>query len=95
MICFMVVVPVVVTPQRPIALVQIFPHRRGPFKILVVPDEGEQPVIRDVEGGELGRFHFLFWLFLGALLTLALASFLFELDFCCKFIALGSYYHCL
>ena len=69
----------VVTPQRPIALVRICPHGPGPFKIGVVPDEGEQPIIGDVEGGELGRFPFLFWLFLGALLTLALASFLFGL----------------
>ena len=72
MICFMVVVSVVVTPQRLIALVRIFP-----FKIGVVSDEGEHPVIGVVEGGELGRFPFLLWLFLGALLTLALTSFLF------------------
>ena len=84
MICFMVVIPVVVTPQRPIALVWICPHGRGPFKIRVVPDEGEQPVIGDVGGGrgESGRFHFLFWLFLGAFLTLALAGFLWQL--CCS-----------
>ena len=60
MICFMVVVAVVVTPERPITLVRIFPHEWGLFKIGVVPDEGEQPVIGDVEGGELGRFPFLF-----------------------------------
>ena len=60
MVCFMVVVPVVVTPQRPIAFVLICPHGRGPFKIGVVSDEGQQLVIRDVEGGELGRFLFLF-----------------------------------
>ena len=60
MICFMVVVPMVVTPQRPIALVRICSHRRGPFKIGVVPDKGEHAVIGDVEGGELGRFPFLF-----------------------------------
>ena len=46
MIFFMVVVPMVVTPQRLIVLVRIFP-----FKIEVVPDEGEQLVIGDVEGG--------------------------------------------
>ena len=56
MVCFMVVVPVVVTPP----LVRICPHGRGPFKIGVVPNKGEQPVIGDVEGGELGRFPFLF-----------------------------------
>ena len=95
MICFMAVVSVVVTPQRPIALVRICPHRWGPFKIRVVPDEGEQPVIGDVEGSELGRFPFLFWLFLGALLTFALTSFLFEVALCGRFAALGSYHHCL
>ena len=91
----MVVVPVVVTPQRSIVLVRICLHGQGPFKIGVVPDEGEQPVIRDVEGGELGRFPFLFWLFLGALLTLAMASFLFGLALCGSFVALGTYHHCL
>ena len=51
MICFMAVVSVVVTSQRPIALIRICPHGQGPFKIGVVFDEGEQPVIGDVEGG--------------------------------------------
>ena len=95
MICFMVMVPVVVTPQRPITLVRICPHGWGLFKIGVVPDEGEQPVIEDVEGGELGRFPFLSWLLLGALLTLALASFMFGLALYGSFAALGSYHHYL
>ena len=60
MICFMAMVLVVVIPQRPIALVRICPHGQGPFKIGLVLDEGEQPIIGDVEGGELGRFPFLF-----------------------------------
>ena len=46
-------------------------------------------------GVELGRFPFLFGLFLGAVLTLALASLLFELALCGSFAALGSYHHCL
>ena len=79
MICFMAVVPMVVTPERPITLVRICSHGRGPFKIGVVPDEGEQPVIGDVEEGELGRFPFLFWMFLGVLLTLG-SSFLYARD---------------
>ena len=95
MIFFMVMVSMVVTPQRPITLVWICPHERGPFKIRVVFDEGEQPVIGDVEGDELGRFSFLFWLFLGALLTLALTSFLFGVALCGRFDALSSYHHCL
>ena len=60
MFCFMVMVPVVVTPQKPIALVRICPYGREPFKIGVVPYEGEQPVVGDVEMGELGTFPFLF-----------------------------------
>ena len=58
MICFMVVVSMIVTPQRSIVLVRIRPHGRGPFKIRVVSDKGKQPVIGDVEGGELGRLPF-------------------------------------
>ena len=30
------------------------------FKIGVVSDKGQQLVIKDIEGGELGRFLFLF-----------------------------------
>ena len=54
MICFIAVVPVVVAPQRLIELVWICAHGQGPFKIGVVQDEGQQLVIGDVEGGELG-----------------------------------------
>ena len=60
MIRFMVVVPVVVTPQRPVALVQVCPHGRRPLKLGVIPDEGKQPVVGDVKGGELGKIPFLF-----------------------------------
>ena len=60
MICFMVVVSVIVTPLRPIALVRTCPHGWGLFKLGVIPDEGEQPVIGDVKRGELGRIPFLF-----------------------------------
>ena len=95
MICFMVVVSMVVAPHRSIALVRIRPHRRGPFKIEVVSNDGKQPVIGDVEGGELGRFPFLFRMFLGGPLTLALTSFLFEVALCGRFAALGSYHHYL
>ena len=58
MICFMVVVSVVVAPQRPIALVRILPHGRRPFKIEVASNEGKQPVIRDVEGVNWGGSFF-------------------------------------
>ena len=60
MICFMVVVSMIVTPQQPVALVWICPHGWGPFKLGVIPDEGEQPVVGDVKRGELGRIPFLF-----------------------------------
>ena len=60
MVCFMVVVSMIVTPQRPVALVRIFPHGWGPFKLGVIPDEGEQPVVGDVKRAELGRIPFLF-----------------------------------
>ena len=56
----MVVVSVIVTPQRPDALVRTCPHKRGPFELGVIPDEGEQPVVGDVKRGELGRIPFLF-----------------------------------
>ena len=95
MICFVAMVFVIVAPQRLIALVRIRSHGRGPFKIEVVSDEGKHPFIGDVEGGELGRLPFLFWLFLWAPLTLVLTSFLFGVTLCGRFAALGSYHHCL
>ena len=45
----MVVIPVIVTPQRPVALVRTCQHERRPFELGVIPDEGEQPVLRDVK----------------------------------------------
>ena len=91
----MVAVSVIVTPQRPVALVRIFPHGWGPFKLEVIPDKGEQPVVGDVKRGELGGIPFLFRLFLGALLTLALAPFLFNLGLCGSFATLSGYHYCL
>ena len=49
----MAVVPVIVT-QRPVAFVRICLHGWGPFKLGVIPDEGEQLVVGDVKRGELG-----------------------------------------
>ena len=60
MICFMVMVPMIVKPQRSVALVQICPHGWGPFKLGVIPYEGEQPVVGDVKRGELGGIPFIF-----------------------------------
>ena len=55
----MAMVPVIVTPQRPVALVRTCPHGQGPFELGVIPDQGEQPVVGDVKRGELGRIPFL------------------------------------
>ena len=95
MICFMAVVSVIVRPQRPVVLVRICMHGWGPFKFGVIPDEEEQQVVGDVKRGELGRIPFLFRLFLGALLILALAPFLFRLPLCGRFAALSGYHYCL
>ena len=53
----------------------------------MIPDKGEQPVVGDVKRGELRGIPFLFWMFLGALLALILASFLFRLALCGSFAA--------
>ena len=91
----MVMVPMIVTPQRPVVLVRICPHGRGPFELGVIPNEGEQPIVGDVKRGELGKIPFIFKLFSGTLLALALASFLFRMALCGSFVALGSYHYCL
>ena len=95
LIHFMAIIPVIVTSQCSVTLVRTYPHGRRPFELMVIPDEGEQPVVRDVKRGELGRIPFSFGLLLGALFALALASFLFGLAFCHSFTTLGSYNYCL
>ena len=60
MICFMVVVPMIVTPQRPIALVRIFPHGWGPFKLGVIRMRGSSRSYEMLRGVNLGDpFSFL------------------------------------
>ena len=61
----------------------------------MVPDEGKEPVIRDVEKGELRRIPLFVSLFLGALLILVLASFLFGWALSGFFAVLNSYHYCL
>ena len=95
LICYMVVIPGIVAPQRSVELVRTCLHGQRPFEFGVIPDKGEQSVVRDVKRGELGRIPFLFRLFLGAFLALALASFLFRLALCGSFTTLGSYHYCL
>ena len=60
MICFMVVVSLIVTPQQPVVLVRTCPHGWGLLKLGVIPNEGEQSVVGDVKRGELGRIPFSF-----------------------------------
>ena len=50
------VVPVVVTPQRLVALCGIRLNGCGPFKFGMIPDEQKEPIIRDVQRGKLRRF---------------------------------------
>ena len=52
----MPMVPVVIAPQRSIALLGIRLNWCKPFKVKVIPDEKEEPVVGDVQRGELGRF---------------------------------------
>ena len=60
-------------------LVQTCPHWWRPFEVREVPDEGQEPVIGDVESRELGGggFFLLLGLPVRALLALALVAFLF------------------
>ena len=55
----------VVTPQRPVALVRVCLHERRLLKLGMIPDEGKQSVVGDVKGGELGRILFFFMTALG------------------------------
>ena len=50
---------VVIASQGFVALVWTFPHWLGPFEIREVPDNGQEPVIGDVESSELGEVFFL------------------------------------
>ena len=50
------VVPIVVTPQRLVALCGIRLNRCGPLEFGMIPDERKEPVIRDVQRGKLRRF---------------------------------------
>ena len=58
-------------------LVRTCPHWWGPFEVGEVPDEGQEPVIGDVESSELGGIFLLLGLPVMALLVLTLVTFLF------------------
>ena len=47
-------VPVIIASQGSVALVRTCSHRWGPFEVGEVLDDGQEPVIGDVESSELG-----------------------------------------
>ena len=47
-------VSVIITPQGSVALVWSCPHWRGPFEVGEIADEGQEPIICNVESNELG-----------------------------------------
>ena len=67
----------------------------GPFKVKVIPDEGEESVVGDVQWGKLRRFPLSLLLLSGALLVLSLAPLLLGLPFFGRLAILGSNHHCL
>ena len=76
-------------------LVRACPHRWGPLEIGEVPNEGEQPVIGDVERSELGGLLAFFRLLVKELLTLVLAALLFGLTFGGRLASMGGYHYSL
>ena len=55
----MAMVPVIIASQGSVALVRTCSHRWGPFEVGEVPDDGQEPVIGNVESSELeGSFLF-------------------------------------
>ena len=49
---------VIIAPQGSVALVWSCPHWWGPFEVGEIADEGQEPVICDVESRELGGSFF-------------------------------------
>ena len=70
-------VPVIIASQGSVALVRTCSHKWGPFKVGEVPDDGQEPVIGDVESSELGGIFHLLGLPVEALLAFSLVAFLF------------------
>ena len=85
----------VITPQRSIALLGIRPNWWRPDKVRVIPDEGEESVVGDVQWGKLRRFPLPFLLFSGALMVISLAPLLFRLPLLGRLDILGGNHHCL
>ena len=95
MIGLVAMVPVIIASQGSVALVRTCPHRWGPFEVGEVPDDGQEPVIGDVESSEPGGIFSLLGLPVGALLAFAFATFLFGQALSGRLAALGSYHDCL
>ena len=92
MISLMAMVPVIITSQRSVALVRTYSHRWGPLEIEEVPDDGQEPVIGDVESGKLGGIFPLLGFPVGALLALDLVAFLFGRTLSDRLATLGGYH---
>ena len=77
-------------------MVRTCSHRWGPFEVGDVPNDGQEPVIGDVESRELvggGGVFLLLGLPVGALLALVLAAFLFGRALSGRLVALGDYHY--
>ena len=85
----------IITPQRSIALLGIRLNWRRLFKVRKIPDEGKEPVVRDVQWGKLGKFPLFLLLLQRALLILNLAPLLLGLPFCDRLAILGGNHYCL
>ena len=92
MIGLVAMVPVIIASQGSVELVWICPHRWGPFEVGEVPDDGQEPVIGDVESSELGGIFPLLGLPVEALLAFALAAFLFRRALSDRLAALCGYH---
>ena len=82
----------IIASQGSATLVWTYPHRWGPFEVGEVPDDGQEPVIGDVESSELRGIFPLLGLLVGSLLAFALAAFLFERALSDRLAALGGYH---
>ena len=52
-------VPVIIAPQGSVTLVRSCSHWQGPLEVGEIADEGQEPVIGDVESSELGGIFLL------------------------------------
>ena len=86
------IVPVIITSQGSVALVQTCSHKWGPFEVEAVPNDGQEPVIGDVENSELRGIFSLLGFPVRALLAFALDAFLFGQALGGRLPALGGYH---